>query len=314
MASALGKTVWLLMTKHYDLCYIALTCHGSSFFKDFPFALFCKLFHKKLVIHQHNKGMANDIDKWPYRLLLPMVYKDAKVILLSWHLYPDIERVVKKENVMVCPNGIKVIQDSEFIVHNQEVKTDDTVEMDRKIPRLLFLSNLVESKGVIVLLDALKILSDKGYSFRCDFVGSETKEFSAMRFSEEVNKRGLTSIAFYEGQKYGNEKEKAYTLSDVFVLPSYDDCFPLVLLEAMAHKLPIVTTNEGGIADIVENGMNGLIAERCKADSLAVCLEKMIVDKVMRKRMGEAGWKILMDRFTEEKFEERMIGIINAIC
>ena len=59
---AYAKTLWLLTTRKYDLCYLAITCHGVGFLKDAPFVLLCKLFRHKVVIHQHNKGMAKDVD------------------------------------------------------------------------------------------------------------------------------------------------------------------------------------------------------------------------------------------------------------
>lgn len=304
LLGALCREFWLLLTHKYDLCYLAITCHGVGFLKDSPFILMAKLFRKKIVIHQHNKGMANDVDRWPYKWLLPLCYKNAKVILLSWYLYPDIEKVVKKEDVYICPNGIKV---QEFkgsrVQHSPE---------SNRVPRLLFLSNLIESKGVLVLLDALKILKDKGYSFICVFVGGETKEIDAKRFNEEVAKRGLNEIAIYQGRKYGDEKEEAFEQSDVFVFPTYyaNETFGLVNLEAMAHKKPIVATNEGGIPDVVQDGVNGMISERKNPHSLAECLEKMIDNPQLRYDMGERGYDLLMDKFTEESFENRMKDIL----
>lgn len=306
--------LWLLMTRHHDLCYIALTCHGKPFLKDMPFALLCKIFHKKIVIHQHNKGMSNDVDRLPYRWLLPMVYRNAKVILLSWRLYPDIEKVVRKEDVIICPNGINVI-DSGIEDNSSELYVYNDNKDINKTPRLLFLSNLIESKGVIVLLDALKILKERGYSFQCDFVGGETKDIDAKRFAEEVNNRGLNRVAFYKGKKYGKEKWDVFKQSDIFIFPTYYDneCFPLVILEAMAHHLPVVTTNEGGIPDIVENGKNGLICERKNPDTLADCIAVLLNDKILRRKMGDEGYKILKERYTEEQFEERMLEILNRM-
>lgn len=279
---ALCKELWLLMTRHYDLCYLAVTCHGSGFLKDSPFVLMAKLFRRNIVIHQHNKGMANDVDRWPYRWLLPLCYRNAKVVLLSWYLYPDIEKVVPRENVMICPNGIKVNDNAD-----NQADTDRPDGTDR-IPRLLFLSNLIESKGVLVLLDSLKILKDKGYSFVCDFVGGETKEIDARRFNEEVKKRGLNEWAIYRGRKYGDEKEKAFEQADVFVFPTYypNETFGLVNLEAMAHKKPIVSTDEGGIPDVVKDGENGLIAERRDPESLAQCIGRLLDSEELRQRMG----------------------------
>lgn len=300
--SALLKEFWNLLTRQYNLCYLAITCHGKGFLKDAPFVLLCKLFCRKIVIHQHNKGMAKDINRWPYSWLLPTCYKNAKVILLSWHLYPDIEKVVKKEDVFICPNGIELIACKETC---KNLKNETN-----RIPRLLFLSNLIESKGVFVLLDALKDLKEIGYSFICDFVGGETKEIDAHRFSEEVEKRGLGEVVAYHGRKYGEEKASFFENADIFVHPTMEDCFPLVLLEAMQYRLPIVTTDEGGIPDIVESNENGLIARKNDAGSLAKCIERLILNSDMRFKMGEEGYKRFAEQFTEEIFHERMKGIL----
>ena len=307
------QALWLLITHRYSLCYLAITCHGVGFLKDAPFVLLARLFCKRRVIHQHNKGMSKDVDRWPYCWLLPLCYKNAKVILLSWHLYPDVEKVVPKENVHICPNGIKVTQESQ-ISKKEEMKTNRT-KGTKGIPRLLFLSNLIESKGVIVLLDALRILVDKGYLFHCDFVGGETKEIDAKRFADEVDKRQLNKIVVYRGRKYGEEKERVFSSSDIFVFPTFYDneCFPLVLLEAMQYGLPCVTTSEGGIADIVEDGVNGLISEKQNPESLADSIKELLVDKELRIRMGIVGKKILHEKFTEERFVEQIKDILLTI-
>lgn len=304
---ALCKEFWFLLSRHYDLCYLAITCHGVGFLKDSPFILMCKLFRKKIVIHQHNKGMANDVDRWPYRWLLPLCYRNAKVILLSWYLYPDIEKVVKKEDVFICPNGIKINDNL-----NDNENKSNIIELKNKVPRLLFLSNLIESKGVLVLLDSLKILKDKGYSFICDFVGGETKEIDARRFSEEVEKRGLNEIAIYQGRKYGGEKEGILRKCDILTLPTSNDCFPLVLLEAMAYHIPLVSTPIGGIPDIIKNGGNGILSEEKNPCALAEALESLIKDDNLRKRMGDEGYQSLIKKFTEDTFQIRIKEILNT--
>ena len=290
------STLWKLTIHKYDLCYLAITCHGEGFLKDAPFVLLCKLFGRKVVIHQHNKGMAKDVRRPVYRWLLPLVYKNAKVILLSWHLYPDIEKVVKREDVMICPNGIKPTVDPDF------------QRTSNKIPHILFLSNLLIDKGVLVLLDALKILKDKGYSFVCDFVGSETKDIDAARFAKEVEKRGLNSLAIYHGRKYGEEKEAYFKQADIFVFPTYyhNECFPLVILEAMEQGLPVISTNEGGIPDIIDNGNYGYTVEKNNPIDLASAIERLLKEPELRNSMREAGRRRFEEKFTEEVFEKKM--------
>lgn len=284
-----------LMCHRYDLCYLAITCHGIGFLKDAPFVLLCKLFGKKIVIHQHNKGMSRDVERWHYRWLLPWVYRNTKVILLSWRLYPDIEKVVRKEQVLICPNGIP-----------ENLQEEPEAKRHNRIPHLLFLSNLMVSKGVLVLLDALEILKNKGYSFVCDFVGGETAEIDAARFKAEVEKRGLDKWVIYDGKQYGADKERFFKQADAFVLLSDNECFPVVLLEAMQHKLPVVTTNVGGVEDIIENGVNGFVCERQDAPSVADRLVSLIMDESLSTRMGEAGYEKYQTRYTLHWFETKM--------
>lgn len=296
-AGSFLKTFGLLLTRRYDLCYCAITCHGSGFLKDAPFVLLCKMFGRKIVIHQHNKGMAKDVDRPVFRWLLPMVYRHTKVILLSWHLYPDIEKVVDRKDVLICPNGIKPTVDPNF-------KREPNV-----VPHILFLSNLLIDKGVLVLLDALKILKDKGYSFVCDFVGSETKDIDAVRFANEVEIRGLNSIAVYHGRKYGTEKDAYFKQADTFVLPSFynNEAFPLVNLEAMEYKLPIVSTNVGGIPDEVRDGDSGFVVEPKDTDALADAICKLIGDAQLRRKMGDKAYALFREHFTQEHFEESFV-------
>ena len=88
--AAYFEVLWKLITHRYSLCYLAITCHGMGFLKDAPFVLLCKLFGRKVVLHQHNKGISRDVNRWPYRWLMPLVYRNTTVMLLSWHLHEDI--------------------------------------------------------------------------------------------------------------------------------------------------------------------------------------------------------------------------------
>lgn len=116
---------------------------------------------------------------------------------------------------------------------------------------------------------------------------------------------------FY-GQKFGAEKETFFRNADIFVFPTYypNECFPLVLLEAMQHGLPCVSTKEGGIPDIIENGRTGLLAERQNAHDLADKIGWLIDNPAERSTMGLAGLQRYKQKFTLPSFESNFASIM----
>lgn len=277
------------------LVYVTPNAKGGAFYKDFIVVEMIKSMGCKVIVHYHNKGVATRQDHWLDDKLYRKFFHGIKVILLAEALYPDVQKYVRREDVYICPNGIPDTTGGK----------EPSAERHNKIPHLLFLSNLLVSKGVIVLLDALKILKDRGYSFVCDFIGGETAEIDAARFKEEVEKRGLNQLVVYDGKKYGEEKEAYYERADVFVFPSTNEAFPLVNIEAMEHKLPIISTKVGGIPDEVIDGQNGLISELKNPLSLADCIAELLNNKELREAMGDDGYKKFKAYFTLQAFENK---------
>jgi glycosyltransferase involved in cell wall biosynthesis len=290
-----------LLTNHYDLCYITITAKGGAFYKDSLIACLAKWFGIKVVYHLHNKGVSNRQDKWLDHLLYKLVFINSSVILLSRYLYPDVQKYVTPDRVHYCPNGIPPV-DNEGPVSRPE---SGPVE-------ILFISNMIESKGVFVLLDACRILKDKGYSFVCRFVGA-LSDVTQERLYARVSQNGLAKHVFYEGKKYGRDKEYCLRRADIFAFPTYYECFPLVVLEAMQFSLPVVSTHEGGIPEIVEEGRTGFLCPQKDVTALAEKLELLIKDQTLREQMGAAGYRKYKQEYTLEKFENRLKDILLSI-
>lgn len=290
-----------------DLVYFTANACGGPFYKDFIIVELLKKMGCKIVVHYHNKGVSTRQDRWLDNCLYRHFFKGLKVILLAEVLYKDVQKYVKRQDVQICPNGIP-----ESIDYEPKAKRNNAV------PHILFLSNLIESKGVIVLLDALKILKEKGYSFVCDFVGGETAEIDASRFDDEVNKRGLNDIAIYHGRKYGDEKMNIYKSSDIMVFPTFyhNECFPLVLLEAMQCGVACISTDEAAVPEIIDDGRSGYIVPKesdgkPSAARLAEAIEKLIVDPERCRLMGKEGRKKYEKEYTLAVFENRITQCIS---
>lgn len=122
----------------------------------------------------------------------------------------------------------------------------------------------------------------------------------------------IVNEVIYYGKKYGSDKDAFLDNSDIFVFPTYypNECFPLVLLEAMQHWVPCITTREGGIPSIIEDGKNGLLVERKNADDLANKIAWMIDHPTIRDGMGHTGWQHYKKDFTLFAFERRFANIL----
>lgn len=83
-----------------------------------------------------------------------------------------------------------------------------------------------------------------------------------------------------------------------------------MLLEAMQYKLPIITSCEGGIPDIVTNGENGFVCKTNDVDTTADAIEKLLKDSGLRTQMGENGYKMFKKGFTLQKFNENITRIL----
>ena len=176
------------------------------------------------------------------------------------------------------------------------------------ILNILFLSNMMEEKGVWTLLDACRIIKSKGYRFRSDI--SETA------FQQRVCEAGLSEEVTAYGAKYGEEKQAFWEQADVFVFPTYyhNECFPLVLLEAMEQGVACISTREGGIPDIIEEGLTGYLIERQHAGQLAEKLIYFVEHPERIREMGEAGREKFRREFTLDIFESRMQEILMSLC
>lgn len=285
------------------LVYVTPNACGGAFYKDFVVVSLLKMMGSRVVVHYHNKGVKTRQDRWLDDKLYRRFFRGLKVILLAEALYDDVKKYVRREDVMICPNGIP-----------ETLNHEPSAERHNDVPRLLFLSNLLVAKGVLVLLDALKILKNKGYSFVCDFVGGETAEIDAARFRAEVEARGLNRIAVYQGKKYGEEKAASFEGSDVFVFPSLNEALPLVNMEAMEFRLPVVATNVGGVSEEITDGENGFVCRPNHPEELAACVEKLLESKALREKMGGEGYRRFKEKFTLEVFEKRLSSYVKDCC
>lgn len=304
---AILKDILIAQIKNkYDVCYISLTAKGVGFYKDFLVVLVLKLLRQNIVYHFHNKGVQEFSRRGLNAILYRFVFKKTKSILLSPRLYGDIEVFVPKSDVYYCPNGIQ--KNSILESKKKEHKSSENV------CKFLFLSNMINEKGVLELLNACHLLVSKNREFECHFVGAWS-DITEHDFNQVVLKLDISKQIFAHGKKYNEDKLDFFIMADVFVFPTYyhNETFGLVILEAMQAGLPVISTFEGGIPDVVKDGVTGLLVEQRNTEMLANKMEYLIDSPEICKKMGIAGKNRYLELFQLPIFEDRMANILDDV-
>lgn len=282
-----------------DAIYFTPTSRLPMLWKDY---LIARLFLGKpipLMIHLHNSGVKQRKDAFPDRVIYRKLFRNARVIAPAEAMWEEVEAFVPRERFTICNNAA---EDMEGGTHASGA-----------IPTILFLSNLLPKKGVSTLLDACAILKRQSLAFRCVFYGAETEEISAGRFESLVAERQLQDCVAYRGPVEGEAKKKAYCEADIFALPTQEDVFPLVLIEAMSAGLPVVSTLEGGIPEMVVEGETGFLCPSRSVEALADRLEQLLQDQSLRSRMALAARKRYEQHYTPEVFQRRMLEVLTRM-
>lgn len=157
------------------------------------------------------------------------------------------------------------------------------------------ISRLVPLKGLVHLIRAIRLLRPACPNVRLEIAGSGPEEG---RLKEEVQHLGLGNCVSFLG--WQSNPAPLLARWDVFALPSLEEAFGIALVEAMADGLPVVSTNVGGIPEIVEHGRTGLLGPPGDSVLLAEHLKKLLTDPGERRRMGQAGYARARERFSRE--------------
>src|SRR2546429_4998362 len=181
--------------------------------------------------------------------------------------------------------------------------------------QVLFLGRLVERKGVSHLVDAVSLLPLAGVDVRLVIVGDGPER---ARIEARIREKRLDGRVAVRGKVSDAELQAAYAAADAFVLPAVVDRrgdtegLGVVLLEAMNHRVPVIASAIGGITDIVEDGVSGLLVPPGDATALAAALGRLARAPDLAAGLGEAGYRRLRERFSWDAITRRSLEVYAA--
>ena len=171
-------------------------------------------------------------------------------------------------------------------------------QRNAEIPTVLFAGRLVEDKGVHILLDAMKLLSQQDVRLRARIVGASGfgvgEETDYIRRLKANSPQTVQFFPYRSGSALGD----LFRAADIFCSPSVcEEGFGLVNVEAFASAVPVVSTHSGGVQEIFSGG-GGILVERGSVVQLAGALRRLAQDPDLRTRMGRQGYAVFCERFT----------------
>src|SRR3954452_4838759 len=205
-----------------------------------------------------------------------------------------------RARVHVVPNGISV---EDFESRGRE-EARESLGLGRG-PILICVGRLARDKGFANAIEALARVESG--DARLLILGNGPER---ALLEQTARKARVSDRVDFLGSKPRAEVVDYLAASDVFLFPTErDEAAPLVPLEAMAAGLPVVASDIGGGAELIESGGNGLLVPPGSVDSLARAIDSLLADDALRRRMGEAARERIVQRYTLESMTRQTIAV-----
>jgi glycosyltransferase involved in cell wall biosynthesis len=314
------RLVGIISFKKY-VVYHTLSQSREGFMRDFPIVFISKLFGCKVIGHIHggyyNGFYQSQNNSFQAQIRKMLMLMDS-VIVLSENMkkmldfVPDICSKIKVVN-----NGLP------FSFEDNLLKIKYLPKNNQEPIKILFLSNLIESKGYLDVLEATDILVNHyGYNVQTDFCGDFVHYTDAQRFNnladakhyffDFISKNKLQNYINYHGVVTGEKKKRLLEDAHFFILPTHyiNEGQPISIIEAMAYRCVILTTHYRGISEMITPNESGVYVDFGSPESIASGVKKLIENPSEFHRISEGGHQVFQEKFTKEKHLNSLIDEI----
>lgn len=239
----------------------------------------------------------------------------ARAMLLKstdmFHVFSDSQKTklqslgVKNEEITCIPHGVDV----------REFKPA-TGRISRKAIRIVWLGRIERGKGLINLLESIKILKTTDAAKDCIEVRIAGSVWDSRYYDELLaykRQMELDEVRFIGPVDRATAKI-LLRQADIFVLPSLRETFPLVNLEAMASGLPVIASAVGAIPDVVMDGETGFLVPPNDSASIAERLSFLVADDKLRRRMGRKARKRVEDYYSMDAVAKKILNLYSELA
>lgn len=282
----------------FNIVYMTPGQSFLGFMRFSPYILLCKIKKNDVYIHIHGSkfsDMYEELYIFQKKIIDLMLKNISGVIVLGERIKEKYIEILPNLKYIICANGVQ----DEYVATLEEIenKKNKTIE---KV-KILYLSNLMEDKGILDLLEASRYLEEEKYEINLAGNIEPNLKKIVMDYLREFPKKII-----YHGVVKGNYKKKLLLSSDIFILPSKDEGQPISILEAYANGCAVITDdNVGGIGDIYRNNINGVA---CKINDNISILNA--IEKIEYKKFINFNYETYRAQYKKSDYVDRIINII----
>ena len=260
---------------------------------------------KKVVGHLHGGdfdlfwGKLNPLRK---KISLKLFSKLHSIIVASYYWKEFIENNGIKLTVNIVNNPIE----GDFEIRMSELHSVNNNE------KILFVGSLGKRKGVY---DIIKVCKSINRKFIITAVGSEARKNDLFKIKNLIQEFKLsTKIRIIESEKMKlEEKVDFFVNSGIFLFPSHNENFPLVIIEAACAGLPIITTPVGALPEFFTHMENVYFVEPGNIEEIKEAIQYMLDNPNERKRLGKAARKLFVEKLSREKIMKSLDNVYQSV-
>jgi glycosyltransferase involved in cell wall biosynthesis len=295
----------MIVRERPDLVYVEVSQNAWAYLRDAFLIAVARIGGARVVTHllgsdfrdfYHRSG---SICRWIVRTSSRWVHAAA---VMSPSLTPIYDGLVPSERVHVARAGLP------------DAFSDAAASADARRQRIhvLHIGMLFRRKGVIDLLEAVARLKSEGVLERVTIAGEWVSSVERELAEELVSREGLEEIVRFAGVVDDARKHALFLEADVLVFPGYQtEGLPLVILEAMAAGIPVVSTRMGAIPDAVRDRKEGLLIAAREPAAIAAALRQLALDPAQRAAMGRAGRERFLQHYTHDRCVAQLISVFD---
>lgn len=265
LITSLIKYLYWINFKSIEIIHI----HGASYMSFYRKKIYIdigKFFKKKVIYHIHGGEFQKFAKLEGAKKISKTLNKCDTIIALSktWKKYFENEFLC--ENVQIIPNII------EAPIVSKEKKNNEN------LIKFLFLGKICDSKGIFDLLEVINKNKEQWYGKFRLYVGGDGEINKLLNY---ISNNGLINLIHFKGWVDGDKKNYLLNTCDIYVLPSYHEGLPISILEAMSYGMPIISSNVGGIPEIIDQ-KNGIIIEPGNKEALEKAINFFLRNDIIK--------------------------------